>query len=153
RHAPPCAGHPRLTCCNRRRKTWMAGRKRVCARLRRAMPGHDDGESMPRCGRDGPRLSLLLRQLHQLEACELRALIRHLEIAADRLSTKLEWVRLARLAACDHPDLGHRVVELGMVRHQDGGACGGCCRRHLALRRDVSVEMRYVIGEVEGGAA
>ena len=39
RHARPCAGHPRLK--SEQAKTWMAGRKGVYARLRRAMPGHD----------------------------------------------------------------------------------------------------------------
>src|ERR1043166_6922542 len=40
RHARPCAGHPRLA--SSVKKTWMAGRKGVHARLRRAMPGHDE---------------------------------------------------------------------------------------------------------------
>src|SRR5262249_14322442 len=75
-----------------------------------AKAGHDVREVQ------GASIVRLLRgQVQQFEPRELRAFVGHLEIARHRIAPELERVWFVGGARRHHPDLGDRVVELGMV--------------------------------------
>src|SRR5262252_2086859 len=95
-----------------------------------------------------PSYGIAMRSLpEELEPSHLGAFIEDLEVALDSVAPDFERMRLAGTARRQHPDLGSCVVELRLVRHQNGGA--GRSRSEFVRRIDVSVEMRHVVHEVE----
>src|SRR6185369_1418949 len=80
-----------------------------------------------------------------------------LEIALDPIGPNL--VRMRRVTtASEHSVLVERIIELGVVREEDGGAGGGSSRGYVPLRVDIGLKVldarvRRVVHEIECGAA
>ena len=95
-------------------------------------------------------LGRLLRREHpESRFRSLRALFGDREVALYRFGTELKRMRVAGLPGGDQLDLGSGAIELGVVRHDDRRVGGLRCRRHLPLRGDVDVEIRYSARKIE----
>ena len=90
---------------------------------------------------------------HKLQTHCLRAFVFNLEISRHCFRPDVQGMRLAGMAILQHPQLGGRLIELGLIVQDDGGAGGGRKGGQLPFRPEVLVKMRHVVGEIEFGAA
>ena len=86
-----------------------------------------------------------------------RATLHDLEIALDPIGPEFVWMRTVT-AAGEHSVLVERIVELRVVREEDGRTGSGGFCGHVLLRVDIGLEIldagiRRVVHEIESGAA
>src|SRR5258707_14899488 len=111
------------------------------------------GPLSPQAGRGSTSVARENWLPDKLEPSHLGAFVEDLEVALHSVTTDLKRLRLPGPARRQHPDLGSRVFEFRLVRHQNGGAGGSRRGGKFARGIDVSVEMRHVVDEVELGTA
>ena len=88
-----------------------------------------------------------------LQTLSLRALVLDLEIASHRFGADVERVAFAGLAIGQYPQLVGGAVELGLIVDDDGRARLSRQSGKPALRGQILIEMRDVVGEIEFRAA
>src|SRR5579871_5934891 len=93
------------------------------------------------------------RSRKQLQTDCLCAFVFNLEISRHCVRPNVQGVRLAGMAIFQHPQLGRRPIELGLIVQNDRGVGAGRQGGEPAFRCEVLIKMRHIVGEIELGAA
>ena len=86
---------------------------------------------------------------NDLQTLSLGVLVLDPEIASRRFDANVQGVTLTGLPIGQYPQLVGGSVELGLIVEDDGRARGSRQSGKQALRRQILIEMRHIVGEID----